>query len=304
MKFKQLFFIIIIISVFINNNIGFSATAHSKSNRLTVSTDNSLATAVGDSVFMTRKQYKRLFYEATGYFFENHFQQALPLFMELLKVDPENSHINFYVGACYMNLPEDKASALPFLQKAVKNVTVWYDYDYRSNQAPVFAYFYLATVYRNNYKMGDALMNNRIFKTYVSQDNEDLMSQVNREIKTIEGGTGGGMYTGPADFSKLFNRLLDNLIQYDVYIRNPEPDVSWWVNNLEGIKRELFVNDLLGVAYSGTVPVFDEFNKLLTNEQVKSIGNEPILKRIQTPNPPYNDTIILIENQINRPVNN
>ena len=306
MKYRFIYIIsFVIFPLFFNtyssqakNNMDGNST--DENSLLTITNAKQSAVAMPeDSIFMTKKQYKRLFYEATGYFFDNHFQQALPLFIELLKVDPDNAHINFYVGACYMNLPEDKSAAIPFLQKACKNTTVWYDYDYRSNQAPVFAYFYLANVYKNNYKVGDAIISNKIFKSFVSQENEPLMSEVDREIKGLEG-TGGGMYAGPPEFSKTYNKLLTDLIQYDSYIRNPEQDVSWWVNNLEGIKRELLVNDILNVAYSGTVTVFDNNNRALTNEQVKSLGNEPVLKRIQVPTPPYNDTIILIENQINR----
>ncbi len=302
MKYKSLLLILFTFSLFFNLNTANSKNIrHSSQYNISFlrSANNNFAPA--DSFLMTKKQFKRLFYDATGYFFDNHFEQALPMFMEILKVDPDNAHINFYVGACYMNLPGDKASAIPFLQKAIKNTTIWYDYDYRSPQAPVFAYFYLATVYRNNYKIGDALVNNKIFKSFVAQDNEELLSQVDREIHSLEkGGGAGGGGAEQISFTKYFNKLLDELIQYDVYIRNPEQDVSWWVNNLEGIKREMFVNNLLNVAYSGTVPIYDENNIALTNDQVKSIGNEPILKRVPTPNPPYNDTIILVENQLNR----
>lgn len=280
------------------NKLSFSAnknTNKSSDKANFINSNNINNSTPDDTVTIPRRKYKKMFYDATGLFFDNHFEQALPIFLELLKYDPDNSHINFYVGACYMNIPQDKATAIPFLQKAIKNTTIWYDYDYRSRAAPVFAYFYLAYVYRNNYKVGDALVNDRIFKSFVSQDNEELMSEVDREIKNLEVGS----YVEKPEYTKYYNKPFVNLIDYEVFIRNPEPDVNWWVNNLEGIKRELLITTLLNVAYSGKVNVYDENNNLLTNEQVRAIGNEPTLLKTKTPNPPYNDTIILIDNQLN-----
>ncbi|MBP7496840.1 MAG: hypothetical protein KA792_04165 [Bacteroidales bacterium] len=262
-----------------------------------IMTNKIVSATPGDTIFMSKREYKSKFYEATNLFFENHFALALPIFLEMLKVNVDNAHINFYVGACYMNISESKQTAIPYLQKAVKNTTIWYDYDYRSTAAPVFAYFYLAAVYRNNYKFSDAVINNKIFKSFVSQENEDLLAEVDREIQTIEG---GNYIVEQPEFTHYYGNLLTERIQYDMYIRNPEQDANWWINNLEGMKREALVNGLINLAYSGQVNVYDEENRLLTNEQVLAIGNEPTLLKTQTPNPPYNDTIILVENQLNR----
>lgn len=280
-----------------NNNAspGKALDIYHKGNKGTQRSDINVALP-GDSVEMTKRRFKKLFNDGTSLFFDNKFAQALPMFLELLQFDPDNSHINFYVGACYMNLPESKATAIPFLQKAIKHTTIYYEYDYRSREAPVFAYFYLAYVYRNNYKITDAIINNKIFRSFVQPENEELMAEVDREIKNLES---GNVYIEMPESSKFYNKLLDSRIQYDVYIRNPEQDVNWWVNNLEGIKREKLLGSIINVAYSGKVNVYDENNRLLTLEQVKAIGNEPTLLKTKTPNPPYNDTIILIENQLN-----
>jgi len=84
-------------------------------------------------------------------------------------------------------------------------------------------------------------------------------------------------------------------IQYDVTIKSPDPDLDWWVQNIEGMRRETLINDLLEVAYQGKVNAYDPF--LLSKmhpEQVQSIGSRSDTFRLQRPEPPYEyyDTVI------------
>ena len=83
------------------------------------------------------------------------------------------------------------------------------------------------------------------------------------------------------------NKLLTERIQYDVLIKTPDPDFDWWVQNIEGSKRETFVRTFLQLAYDGKVKAYDYFNNSLTVDQVKKIDN-------------YVDTITV--NNINDPI--
>ncbi len=38
------------------------------------------------------------------------------------------------------------------------------------------------------------------------------------------------------------NKLITEKIQYDVLINNTEPDMDWWIQNIEGPKRDKFIN--------------------------------------------------------------
>jgi len=73
------------------------------------------------------------------------------------------------------------------------------------------------------------------------------------------------------------NKLLTERIQYDVLIKTPDPDMDWWVQNIEGSKREGFVKTFINLASEGKVKAYDYFNNPLTTEQVKNID-----KRIDT----------------------
>jgi len=69
-------------------------------------------------------------------------------------------------------------------------------------------------------------------------------------------------------------KILTERIQYDVFIKSPEPDLEWWNQNIEGSKRETFVKTILDLAYTGKVKAYDYFNNLLSPDDVKKIGNE------------------------------
>lgn len=89
--------------------------------------------------------------------------------------------------------------------------------------------------------------------------------------------------------------VLCEKIQYDVQINNPDPGHYWWVNNIEGSKREPFVKNILNAAFSGEVKTYDYFNKLLTLKQLEEISSDTIYRTMKRTYPPYEiyDTIII-----------
>lgn len=95
--------------------------------------------------------------------------------------------------------------------------------------------------------------------------------------------------------------MLTERIQYDVNIKSPETDLAWWVQNLEGPKREKFVKALIESARTGKVKVFDVIsNQLLTAEDIRSKGTKTELLTLQRPYEPYEtyDTLVTRELQL------
>ena len=92
--------------------------------------------------------------------------------------------------------------------------------------------------------------------------------------------------------------LVTERIQYDVTIKTPDPEWDWWIQNLEGSKREGFVKAILNAAYSGKVKAYDYFNKPLTIAEVKAIGNRTDTVFSTSPNPPYNDSTIVVKQEL------
>lgn len=98
------------------------------------------------------------------------------------------------------------------------------------------------------------------------------------------------------------NKILTERIQYDVLIKTPNIEFDWWVQNIEGSKRESFVRTILDLAYSGKVKAYDYFNKPLTLKDVKAI--DTFSDTISLPDPvipnKMNDTVIKHELDIQK----
>jgi hypothetical protein len=88
--------------------------------------------------------------------------------------------------------------------------------------------------------------------------------------------------------------VLTSKIQYDVPINNNDHRLDWWVNNMEGSKRDPFVKRIMEAAESGDVKAFDYFSSPLSPEQVKSVGTDTIYQTLLRTYPPYEeyDTVI------------
>ena len=94
-------------------------------------------------------------------------------------------------------------------------------------------------------------------------------------------------------------KVLTERIQYDVFIKSPDPELDWWNQNIEGSKREPFVKSILDLAYSGKVKAYDYFNKPLTPEEVKKIGNTTDTIYYANPNDPTKMHDTVVKNTLN-----
>lgn len=92
--------------------------------------------------------------------------------------------------------------------------------------------------------------------------------------------------------------LVTDRIQYDVSIVSPDPEYDWWVQNIEGSRRETFVKELLEGASSGRVKAYDFVsNQLLTAQEVKNILRRVDTVSLERPEPPHMlyDTVLVRE---------
>lgn len=83
--------------------------------------------------------------------------------------------------------------------------------------------------------------------------------------------------------------ILAEMIQYDVPVINGDPQVDWWVNNIEGSKREPFLKRIMEAAETGDVRVFDYFNHPLTPQQIPAQCIDTIYRTLIREYPPYEE---------------
>lgn len=83
--------------------------------------------------------------------------------------------------------------------------------------------------------------------------------------------------------------FLAEKIQYDVPVNNGDPQLDWWVNNIEGSKREPFLQRIMEAAEKGDVRICDYFNKPLTSGQIRAITTDTIYRTMTRNYPPYEE---------------
>jgi len=88
--------------------------------------------------------FRRIFVDAEYYFLYEDYREALPLYMELLESSPDNANVQYRIGLCYLNIPNEKHKSIPFFERAQKAINHSYNEGYfTETQAPpeVFLYY-------------------------------------------------------------------------------------------------------------------------------------------------------------------
>jgi hypothetical protein len=83
--------------------------------------------------------------------------------------------------------------------------------------------------------------------------------------------------------------ILAEKIQYDVPVINADPQLDWWINNIEGSKREPFLKRIMEAAEKGEVRIFDYFNHPLTPQQLPAQCIDTIYRTLVRTYPPYEE---------------
>jgi hypothetical protein len=99
-----------------------------------------------------------MFVSAEGDMLYEDYAEALPKYLNLLKIYPENFNFYYRIGQCYLNTPGEKEEAIPYLEAAVQHI----DPEYRKGKfnedgAPYDALYLLANAYRIHNDLDRAL---------------------------------------------------------------------------------------------------------------------------------------------------
>jgi Tol biopolymer transport system component len=95
------------------------------------------------------KELKEIFAQAESYYLYEEYDLANQLY--IIMENPENLNLSYKIGTCYLNIPDEKEKAIPYLEAAVKNAV--YDArtgSFKEKRAPLDAYFYLGKAYMIN----------------------------------------------------------------------------------------------------------------------------------------------------------
>ncbi len=105
-----------------------------------------------------KKKFKKLFSDAEYFFLFEDYKKALPLYLKLWDMDSLNSNVNYRIGICYLQSAIEKYKSIPYLEKAIINVTKKYkEGSYKETSSYIDVYSYLGDAYRSNFDFDKAI---------------------------------------------------------------------------------------------------------------------------------------------------
>lgn len=127
--------------------------------------------------------FKKMYDKADGYIYEDNFIDALPLVLKMDSMVPNNANIQFLTGLCYLKSYKQKEKAIAYLEKASQSVSADYYGGFNETNAPVFTFYFLAKAYHYYGKFDNAIENYNKFKYYLTADDKDWQSIVERDVQ-------------------------------------------------------------------------------------------------------------------------
>jgi len=131
------------------------------------------------SVGLTAQTAEDDFYDAI-YFYEEEedFEEALFLFKKVLRDEPDNANVKYWIGMCCNNIRGEEHNGIPYFIEASQNTSLKYRKNrYSEKRAPHHTWFYLGEAYSKTNQMDEALEALNIF-----QDLQDFDSRYNVRI--------------------------------------------------------------------------------------------------------------------------
>src|SRR4030043_2040262 len=139
------------------------------------------------------KEMKEIYRQAETHYLYEEYDLANQLY--ILLENPENLNVIYKIGTCYLNIPDEKEKAIPYLEAAVKNAT--YDAksgSFKEKRAPLDTYFYLARAYLINNELEKGLNTLQNFRSLAKEtegkggmENLDFVDQQIQACKAAMG---------------------------------------------------------------------------------------------------------------------
>ncbi len=152
-----------IIIIFLTSSLLFTATAQN---------ENDLEGALKDGDY---------------FFFGEDYQEALYNYLKLVGTPYENANLDYKIGVCYLHVPGEETKAIPFLEKAVKDINPKYKKrSPKETKAPEYAIFYLGDAYRIANRLDKALEAYQQFLNLPDFDDRYNRTIVENAIRSCE----------------------------------------------------------------------------------------------------------------------
>jgi len=193
----------------------------------------------------SKAEMKKIFEEAESSYLFEEYELANPLYLMLDR--PDNFNIQYKIGTCYLNIPGEKAKAIPYLRSAVTNASYEAKVtSFKEKRAPLDAYFFLGKAYMINNELPKALEILNEFKKLAAETEKKggmkNLSYVDQQIKACN----NAMSNQEAPF-RVSRQLLDeNFSQGSI---NENPAISFDGKTIVYTERRGLINAIMFSKY-------------------------------------------------------
>lgn len=138
----------------------------------------------------TKMELEETYKDANSYFYFEDYEEALSLFLQVYRQQPDNANLNYKIGFCYLNIPGSKDKSIQYLKKATQNITKNYkEESILETKAPVDAIFYLGNAYFINNQIDNALTQYKKFTELTAGKSQWNIEYLNHQINTAKNST-------------------------------------------------------------------------------------------------------------------
>lgn len=139
------------------------------------------------SIGFAQKGFKELYDQAFIHLSNESYQKALPILLDMEKMDDKNYNTLFSIGNCYMHTTYNKAMAIPYFERILdnyKNLTINYKVgDPKEKKAPIETFRLLGQALHYDYQFNEALVRYEEYKDVLSPNNTKALKEINRDIQ-------------------------------------------------------------------------------------------------------------------------
>jgi tetratricopeptide (TPR) repeat protein len=122
----------------------------------------------------SRSDMRELFVSAEGDMLFEDYPEALPKYLSLLQIFPDNYNLYYRIGQCYLNTPGEKNESIPWLETAAGHINPSYrNGRLRETGAPYDVLYLLANAYRIANDFDRALQTYELFLKDVDTEKYD-----------------------------------------------------------------------------------------------------------------------------------
>ncbi|MBN1131860.1 MAG: OmpA family protein [Bacteroidales bacterium] len=153
-------------------------------------------------MLLAQKEIKEDFYDAEFFFAEEDYKEALYVYNKLYNSGfQDNANINYKIGVCLLNIPGRKTESIPYLEKAVQDVTDRYrEGSFKEDQAPLDAILFLGNAFRINNELDKAIEQYNKYRELLSDKDDYQLMYVDKQIESCE--NAGKAMANPVAISK------------------------------------------------------------------------------------------------------